>query len=243
MVRLRYVEDGGIKALPRCVCAGRLCRYRRRRAGRLGLCRSQPQSGHLLSQHGQRDEGNLPLFAPYGSIDTPFASIEHLILQDITGNGAVDLVVNGHLIANLAATGAPFRSGPPQDLGSGPHIAFLDLDGDGRLELIGLAGRASAYPPPDQPHALHWRCLTSTNPIQYGPPQALPDVPDAADCTQLAASQEPRPGLLLQCNTYQHLVFYELTGPANWQDAALSNPHRPGLLERSGLALRGGLGQ
>ena len=144
---------------------------------------------------GQRDEGNLPLFAPYGSIETPFATIEHLILQDITGNGAVDLVVNGHLIANLAATGAPFQPGPPQDLGSGPHIAFLDLDGDGRLELIGLEGRASRYPPPDQPHALCWRCLTSTNPIQYGPPQTLSDVPDAADCTQIAATPRatPRP--------------------------------------------------
>ena len=213
MARLRYVEDGELKHFPGVYVRVAFADIDGDGLVDLAFADRSRSQVTFFRNTGQRDEGNLPLFAPYGSIETPFATIEHLILQDITGNGAVDLVVNGHLIANLAATGAPFRPGSPQDLGSGPHIAFLDLDGDGRLELIGLEGGASSYPPPDQPCALCWRCLTSADPIQYGPPQALPDVPDAADCTQLGASQEPCPGLLLQCNTYQHLVFYELTGP------------------------------
>ncbi|NKB71616.1 MAG: hypothetical protein GKR89_31465 [Candidatus Latescibacteria bacterium] len=211
MARLRYIEDGELKHFPGVYV--RTAFADMDGDGLVDMAFADRNDSHItfFRNTGQRDQGGLPLFARNGSVAVSCQTIEHLILQDLTGNGAVDLVVNGQLIANQAPPGQPFQPGPTQDLGSGAQIAFLDIDGDGQLELVGVEGGSSAYPPPDQPRALFQRRLIANDPVAYGPPQPLDDIPEAVDCTQLGISHDPsRPGILLQCNAYQHLIFYEL---------------------------------
>ena len=168
---------------------------------------------------GERDAGGLPIFVKDATIPAPVAQVSGLCAVDLDQDGVLDLVVNGHFVRNENPGGWPFRSATPVDLGIGKRLTFIDLDGDGRLDALGLPVEGCG-------RGLTWRRNLGGCPPAFGPEEALEgDLPD--DCTLVAAcSDGGRAGILVQHNVFQKVSFYELAGGAGGRPR----------LERRGLA-------
>ena len=175
--------------------------------GALGVAYAEQRGGRVefYRAGGRRDGGGLPLFEPVFALEVPFESINHLLVEDLDGDGRPDLVLNGHFLRNRAGEG-PFELEAPLDLGAGERLAFIDLDGDGAPEMVSLEGERLGG-------ALFWRRRHQTDPLRYGAPRPL-EGPDPGDsCAALsAAGPGAPPGLLLHCAAYQEHLFFPLEG-------------------------------
>ena len=154
---------------------------------------------------GERDGGGLPVFVKDIEIPAPVAQNAGIHIVDLSGNGAPDLVVNGHYIRNLNPEGWPFMAADAVDLEVGKQLAFVDLDDDGLPDVMSM-------PVGGYDHPLTWRRNLGGDPPGFGPQQKLGDVePDF--CSRLSAVTDGNSkGILVQHNMYQNLTFYELAG-------------------------------
>ena len=154
---------------------------------------------------GERDEGGLPVFAKDVEIPAPVAQNGGIHVVDLSGNGAPDLVVNGHYIRNLNPDGWPFRAADAVILAVGKQLTFMDLDGDGLPDVM-------AMPVGGCDHTLTWRKNLGGAPPRFGPEQKLGGV-ELDHCSRLnAVSDGNKRGILVQHNMYQNLSFVELAG-------------------------------
>lgn len=169
---------------------------------------SRPEVTFFLNS-GERDPGGLPIFAKGATLPAPVALAGGLCGVDLDGDGVLDLVVNGHLIRNRNPRGWPFDAADPVDLGIGKKLTFADVDGDGKLDAIGLPVDGCGAP-------LRWRRNLGGSPPAFGPEEALAgDLPQ--DCTLAASASDGdggRPGLLVQHQTFQRISYFEFEHPA-----------------------------
>jgi len=210
MVRLRYVEERGAPELLHFpgtyICAdfadvdG---------DGLIDLVFAEQGGGAVcfFLNTGERDGGGWPIFVRDQTVEVPFAKIADVQLLDLDGDGALDLVVNGHFIHNLNANGWPFTVAEPVDLGGGELPAFVDLDGDGVLEMVHLEKGK------DGPFAERLVWQRQQAPLEFGAAEDLGLVAKEDRCTQVRAVEDgTRRGLLLQRRAFQELTFFALQG-------------------------------
>ncbi len=156
---------------------------------------------------GERDDGGWPIYVRDESVAMPFDKIADVQLVDLDADGRLDLVVNGHLIRNQNPDGWPFAAAGPVDLGGGEAPAFIDLDGDGVLQMVYLAKGA------DGPFASRLVCRRQSSRLEFAEAEDLGIVGLDDKCTWVRTVNDgERLGLLLQCNAFQDLVYYPLTG-------------------------------
>lgn len=152
---------------------------------------------------GERDHGGLPIFVRDMTISIPEAQNSGLCAVDLDQDGVLDLVVDGQWIRNTNSGGWPFAPAEPVDLGIGRSAAFLDLTGNGALDVIYLTGTGCEQ-------RIMWRCSERVDPPAFGPEMPLTGI-DVGTCTQVTAViDEAHTGLLIQHNMYQSISFYEL---------------------------------
>ena len=152
---------------------------------------------------GERDGGGLPIFVKEMEIPAPVAQNSGICTVDLDGDGVLDLVVNGHFVRNTNLEGWPFEAAEPVDLEIGKRLTFLDIDGDGKLDAMGIAVGGCE-------HRLTWRRNLGGDSLAFGPEKPLPGV-DLDTCSEVRAVQDgDRVGILVQHNTYQHVSFFEL---------------------------------
>ncbi len=150
---------------------------------------------------GEREPSGMPIFVHGPSLPAPVAQNSGLYAVDLNGDGALDLVVNGHYIRNTNPEGWPFEPAEPMELHIEKKSTFLDLDGNGKLDTITLKGNF-------QP--LMWRKNLRGDSPEFGEEMALEGI-DAKMCSSVAAAADGR-GILVQHNTFQNISFYELDG-------------------------------
>ena len=168
---------------------------------------------------GDRDPGGLPVFVRDVTVPAPVEQNSGICAVDLDGDGAMDLVVNGHYIRNTNPEGWPFEPAEPVDLEIGKRLTFIDLDGGGRLDAIGLPVGGDGSAPT-------WRRNLGGDPASFGEEQPLLGM-ELERCTQVAGVTDgQRQGILVQHKTYQCVTFYALV----WQEEGLPR------LENRGVA-------
>lgn len=152
---------------------------------------------------GACDEGGLPIFVKDIEIPAPVAQNAGICAVDLNGDGVLDLVVNGYFIQNKNANGWPFEASEPVDLNIGKRLTFLDMDGDGWLDVLGM-------PIGGCEHSLTWRRHPGDGSLTFGAEMPLPGI-DLDSCSGVQAVQDgDRKGILVQHNMYQEITFCEL---------------------------------
>jgi len=206
MVRLRYrdEEGGALRHFPgvyQCAAFADIDGD-----GRVDIAFAERGSGEVVFflQTDERDGGGWPVFQRGPELAVPFESIEDVQLCDVDGDGALDLVVNGHFIRNKNPAGWPFVAAEPIDLGGGVRVAFLPRE-DG-VEILSLDIGAWRFA-----RSLRWH-RAEGNGIFSAAVEL--DMLAAEECaTQVRFVQDGvRSGLLIQGNVYQELAFYEYLG-------------------------------
>jgi hypothetical protein len=124
--------------------------------GRVDMVFTERGTGKLtfFLHSGESSPTGLPVFIRDRTIETPKLDLGNLCIADLDGDEVLDLVVEGNWIRNQNPSGWPFEPSESVDLGAGPRLAFLDLDGDGQLELLSLEPTSSRWSDsPEQPDA------------------------------------------------------------------------------------------
>ena len=158
---------------------------------------------------GERDGGGMPVFLRDTVIPAPVAQNAGICAVDLDGDGALDLVVNGHYIRNQNPEGWPFEPSEPVDLDAGKKLTFLDLDGDGRLDAMDLAVGGCG-------ERLTWRRNVGGGEPKFSDRMAVRGV--EPDTTMVSVVRDGgAEGILVQHNEFQNVSFYRLSGHADGQ--------------------------
>ena len=154
---------------------------------------------------GRRDHGGLPIFVKDRSLAVTTRQNEGINLVDFDGHGILDLVVHGHYIRNTNPKGWPFEPDEPVDLDIGRSPAFMDLTGDGWLDVIYLTGTGCEQ-------QLVWRRNTGQSTLSFGAEHPLEGI-NVETCTLVSAVQDgDRRGVLVQHTMFQSISFFEWVG-------------------------------
>ena len=166
---------------------------------------------------GESSPTGLPIFIRGCDIEIPGLDLGNISLADVDGDGVLDLVVEGHWIRNANPAGWPFEASTPVDLGAGDRLAFADLDGDGKVELLSLtptASRWNIWPESDDATpggAVTWRRRLPGDRVRFGPPRPVAGLPRS--CTRIAAAVGAgEPALLVQHRVYREIGLFGLDG-------------------------------
>ncbi len=206
LTRLRYVEKPGstdLKHFPGVYIEADFADFTG--DGRIDIVFAPMNANEVtfFLNTGQQDLSGMPIFARGPSVPAPVAQNSGLHAVDLNRDGVLDLVVNGHYIRNTNPGGWPFEPAEPVDIKTGQTSAFLDLDGDGKLDVITLK---------DNFQPLMWRKNLGDDPPVFGEEMLLEGM-DAKTCTRVAAVTDgPRSGILVQHSTFQNVSFFELNG-------------------------------
>ena len=168
---------------------------------------------------GKRDNGGMPVFA--GAVAVPAGNTSDYYgefrVVDLDNDGALDIVVRSSFCRNTNPKGWPIRLAEPVVLDAGYSPCFYDVDGDGRLDAVGLSTVPGSVRVQGDPgvYRLAWRKNLGQKPPKFGPPEILEDI-DAFYCSGVAAVNDgPRRGLLVQHDVGQAVSLYEQVPSAN----------------------------
>ena len=171
---------------------------------------------HFYLNKGRRDAGGWPVFVAAGRLKRPGGAWGPCRAVDLDGDGAVDFVIGAvysdkpsraFYVRNANPDGWPIEPGEAVDLGTAQGPCFLDVDGDGRLDAIGLAER------PDggvQEYSVVWQRNQGGAPPAFGEQQSIDAVDTFRPSSLAAVPDGPRRGLLVLHDLYQVVSFYEL---------------------------------
>lgn len=152
---------------------------------------------------GKREKSGMPIFLRDMSIPAPVGQNTGLYAVDLNQNGVLDLVVNSHYIRNANPESWPFKPVEPIDLKIDGISGFTDLDGDGKLDIVCLNGKACE-------RHLTWRKNLGGNPPEFGEDTPLTGI-EADFCTFAAAADDgERNSILVQHNMHQNISLHEI---------------------------------
>ncbi|MBN1342170.1 MAG: VCBS repeat-containing protein [Phycisphaerae bacterium] len=182
--------------------------------GRVDLVYS-PSGGdqiHLYVNSGRRDAGGMPVFVASGSLSRQTTTWGPCRAVDLNQDGAVDFVLGDLYLKNTNAKGWPIQFDKGVALGVGEQPCFLDVNGDGRLDAVGLGkgpcGDVHEY-------VLEWRENLGGDPPAFGPQRRIPDINVWWPTYVAAVNEGPRRGLLVLHDVYSVVSFCELGRDAN----------------------------
>ena len=207
LARLRYREPGSDQLLHFSGVYQEAAFADFSRNGLVDIVFTEAETGQatFFLNSGERDHGGLPIFVRDASIPVPVQQAGGLGAVDLDGDGALDLVIDGQYIRNTNEKGWPFTPAEPVDLEIGRSAAFLDLTGNGALDVLYLRGTGC------EQRAL-WSPLEGGRPVD---PQGRDLGLELDTITQLTAVQDgDRRGILVQHDMYQSVSFLELAGHA-----------------------------
>jgi len=179
------------------------------RDGRIDLVVTGQGHGHaeFYLNTGRREPSGMPVFRHGGATEVPGWAACRTV--DLNGDGAVDLVIDGHYVKNQNRRGWPFRGARPVPLDAGREPCFLDLNQDDRPDAVCLQG--GPHPQPDG-YRIAWRPNLGGDPARFGPARSLADI-DAQWCTFVSAVRTPVwRGILVQHDVFERVSFYQWTG-------------------------------
>ncbi len=182
--------------------------------GRIDLVYS-PSGGkqiQLYLNSGERDAGGMPVFVAGGSVSRQTSTWGPCRAVDLNRDGAVDFVLGNLYLKNTNAKGWPIQLAKGASLDVGRDPCFYDVDGDGRLDAVGLlpGARGDVHE-----YRLAWRRNLGGDPPRFGHDQAVQGI-DVWWPTYLAAVTDgPRRGLLVLHDVFRVVSFYEHVRDAN----------------------------
>ena len=220
LVRLQYVEERGaceLKHFPGTYVDADFADLDG--DGLVDLVFAERRTGEVtfFLNTGDQTPIGLPIFVRNRTIAVPPLDLGSLCAVDVDGDGALDLVVEGNLIRNANARGWPFVPTEPVDLGCGSRLAFLDVEGNGRLDILSLTpSESSVSPQPEEPGVfpggtVAWHRRLDGDGLRFDEPRPVFGLPPS--CTRVAtADGSARPAILAQHHTYQQLSLFETDG-------------------------------
>ncbi|HPA45306.1 MAG TPA: VCBS repeat-containing protein [bacterium] len=181
-----------------------------------------PRSGDRLFLYlndGKRDAGGMPVFAAAGTLPRPSDAWGPVRAVDLNGDGAMDFVVcnvqgegskrpsEAFYLKNTNPNGWPIEPAEAVDLRVAKAPCFFDVDGDGALDVVGFA-------PPVQgglesKSRVVWQRNLGGDPPQFRDPLPIDGIEPVLPASMTAVNSGPRRGLLILCDEFQSVVFFE----------------------------------
>ncbi|HCK52802.1 MAG TPA: hypothetical protein DIC23_06260 [Planctomycetaceae bacterium] len=207
--------------------------------------RSIHKFAHVFLNSGRRDAGGMPEFVfdrkfPLPTDRSAGDSGEHwwgpVRVVDLDGDGLLDLVVGRmfsdqagvtrdsrcYFLKNTNPQGWPMRLADEVVIDCGCRACFLDVDGDGRRDAVGLILDPDAQTP-YRGNLVTWRKNLGGETPRFGPPRRFPGLA-LKHTTFLAAVDTPRRrGLLLNDKRTHSVRFLEHLGQSGPEGIRLRN--------------------
>ena len=147
--------------------------------------------GHVYLNTGKRDAGGMPVFKfamKFPLPKDPDFRWGPIRAADINGDGSLDIIIGGmyedqspiapasnvYFLANTNRAGWPLKLKKPAKVKCSRRACFLDMDGDGRLDCIGL-GRDPDAATVYRANIITWRRNLGGDPPRFGREQHFRD--------------------------------------------------------------------
>jgi acyl-CoA thioesterase-1 len=181
--------------------------------GRLDLVstRSDANAASFFLNTGERDIGGLPIFAPAGT--AKITGWQACRAVDLNGDGAIDLIVDGQLVKNVADNSWPFKAADPVKLDAGRLPCFFDVDRDGLLDAVCLHGDKAILP---DFYRVAWRKNLGGDPPKFGQETLIDDI-NVQSSFVSSYADGGQTGLLVQHNSFQEISVYQLVSKSGEQ--------------------------
>lgn len=174
---------------------------------------------HLYLNSGKRDAGGMPIFVFADRVKRPKTNWGAVRVVDLDRDGAVDLVLGSLFsetnpravfLRNTNPAGWPLRPAKEVAFTPGGMASFLDVDGDGVLDAVGVM-HDERFGTRNFCCRASWRKGLGGSPPQYGPDQLLPGVDDELCEFVSAVDDGDRRGVLISAGYIgERILFYEL---------------------------------
>ena len=178
----------------------------------LVYCPSGSDQLFFYLNSGKRDTGGMPVFVDNGTTSRQTNEWNPCRAVDLDRDGAVDFVVGNLYLRNTNPMGWPVKLAKGVSLDVGKIPCFYDVDGDKRLDAVGLEdipGQGLSN------HVVAWRRNLGGDIPEFDPPIVLGGIDIPFPRRVAAVRDGHRRGLLVTHHHYERLSFFQQTNAAN----------------------------